>query len=161
MTNVLFVVFDTARRDAFEPYGAKQGATPAIAELAGRGSAHPAAYATASWTVPSHASLFSGKLPRSAGFQHRGGTGDGVYREANNQLLARGQSLPGVLRANGYETRGLSGNTWITDHTGFDRGFDEFRLVTKRRPGRLHKKGFKDRLSWRLDAVRARLDDGA
>ncbi len=159
--NVLFVVFDTARRDAFEPYGAQKGATPAIAELAERGAAHPSAYATASWTVPSHASMFSGKLPRSAGFQHRGATSDLVYREANAQLASRGESLPGVLRAAGYETRGLSGNTWITDHTGFDRGFDQFRLVTKRRPGRLHKKGLRDRLSWRVDAVRARLDDGA
>lgn len=161
VTNVLFVVFDTARRDAFEPYGTKSGTTPAIAELAAKGIAHPAAYATASWTVPSHASLFSGKLPRSAGFQHRGATGDGVYREANNQLFARGESLPGVLRSHGYETKGLSGNTWITDHTGFDRGFDEFRLVTRRRPGRLHKKSLRDKLAWRLDAVRAKLDDGA
>lgn len=156
----MFVVFDTARRDAFEPYGTERN-TPAIAELARRGAAHPHAYATASWTVPSHASMFSGKLPRSAGFQHRGVTGDGVYREANAQLAARGASLPGVFRAAGYETRGLSGNTWITDHTGFDRGFDEFRLVTRRRPGRLHRKGLKDRLAWRVDAVRARLDDGA
>jgi arylsulfatase A-like enzyme len=88
-------------------------------------------------------------------------TGDGVYREANAQLFARGESLPGVLRSHGYETKGLSGNTWITDHTGFDRGFDEFRLVTRRRPGRLHKKGLRDKLAWRLDAVKAKLDDGA
>ncbi|MDP1793594.1 MAG: sulfatase [Acidimicrobiales bacterium] len=159
-SNVVLVVFDTARRDAFAPYGAQRN-TPAIAEMASRGAAHPNAYATASWTVPSHASLFSGKLPRSAGFQHRGATGDGVYREANAQLDARGELLPGVLRAQGYETRGLSGNTWITDHTGFHRGFDEFRLVTRRRPGRMHKKGLRDRLAWRMDAVRARLDDGA
>jgi arylsulfatase A-like enzyme len=77
------------------------------------------------------------------------------------RLAARTESLPTVLRRGGYETRGLSGNTWITDNTGFDQGFDEFRLVTRRRPGRLHKKGLKDRLMWRVDAVRARLDDGA
>ncbi len=160
-SNVLFVVFDTARADSFEPYGAPMGATPAIAELARRGAAHPRAYASASWTVPSHASLFSGKLPRSAGFQHRGATSDLVYREANLRLAARSETLPTVVRDAGYETRGLSGNTWITDNTGFDQGFDEFKLVTRRRPGRLHKKGLKDRLMWRVDAVKARLDDGA
>lgn len=160
-SNVLFVVFDTARADAFEPYGAKSGATPAIAELARRGGAHTACFAAASWTVPSHAAMWSGKLPRSAGFQHRGATSDLVYREANIRLAERAESLPTVFSRAGFETRGLSGNTWVTDHTGFDRGFDEFALVTRRRPGRLHKKGLKDRLMWRLDAVKAKLDDGA
>jgi len=160
-SNVLFVVFDTARADSFEPYGARVGATPAIAALAASGAAHRSVYASASWTVPSHASMFSGKLPRSAGFQHRGPTSDLVYREANRRLAARDESLPTVLRRAGFETRGLSGNTWITDNTGFDQGFEEFKLVTRRRPGRLHKKGLKDRLMWRVDAVKARLDDGA
>ena len=105
--------------------------------------------------------MFSGKLPRSAGFQHRGATSDLVYREANVRLANKTESLPTVFRAAGYETRGLSGNTWVTDHTGFDQGFEEFRLVTRRRPGRLHKKGLRDKLMWRLDAVKARLDDGA
>jgi sulfatase-like protein len=73
-TNVILIVFDTARADAFEPYGARAGATPAIAELARRGAAHPQAFADASWTVPSHAAMLSGRLPRSAGFQHRGDT---------------------------------------------------------------------------------------
>lgn len=159
--NVLFVVFDTARADAFEPYGAPKGATPAIAELSARGCAHPAAFATASWTVPSHASMFSGLLPRSAGFQHRGGASPHAHREANRLLAQRGQSLPVVLQRAGVETRGLSGNAWIGPHTGFDQGFDEFRTVADARPGRLHHTGRRDRLAWRRDALRARLDDGA
>jgi arylsulfatase A-like enzyme len=159
--NVLFVVFDTARADVFEPYGARPGATPAIAELAGRGCAHPAAYAPSSWTVPSHASMFSGQLPRSAGFQHRGTTSPKSYREANRVLAQRGQTLPVVLQRAGYETAALTGNTWVGHHTGFDQGFDDFRVVSQARPGRLHRTGLRDRLAWRMDAVRAKLDDGA
>lgn len=159
--NVLLVVLDTARADAFEPYGAPTGTTPAIAELAARGSAHPAAFASASWTVPSHAAMFSGQLPRSAGFQHRGATSPLGYREANRLLAQRGQTLPVVLQRAGVETRALSGNTWISEHTGFHQGFDEFRIVSEARPGRLHRTGLRDRLAWRFEAVRARLDDGA
>ncbi len=159
--NVVLVVFDTARADAFEPYGALTGSTPAIAELARRGAAHPQAYANASWTVPSHASMLSGRLPRSAGFQHRGSTAAGSYVEANRRLVARGETLPEVLRRGGFETYGVSGNTWISEHGGFDQGFDRFDVVTHRRQARLHKKGLRDRLAWRVDAMRAKLDDGA
>ncbi|HVV37386.1 MAG TPA: sulfatase-like hydrolase/transferase [Acidimicrobiales bacterium] len=159
--NVIFVVFDTARADAFEPYGAAPGSTPTIADLARRGAAHPQAFANASWTVPSHASMLSGRLPRSAGFQHRGDTKAAAYVEANRRLVAEGQSLPAVMRRAGYETIGVSGNTWISGHGGFDQGFDRFDVVTERRMARLHKPGLRDRLAWRLDAVRAKLDDGA
>jgi arylsulfatase A-like enzyme len=154
-------VFDTARADAFEPYGAPMASTPTIASLADAGTAHPAAYATASWTVPSHASILTGKLPRSAGFQHRGTTAAGSYVAANRRLRERGETLPEVMRRAGYETSGVSGNTWISPHGGFDEGFERFEVVTHRRQARLHRKGVKDRLLWRLDAVRARLDDGA
>jgi hypothetical protein len=46
--NILLIVFDTARADAFEPYGAAPGSSPAFADLA-------AAHSNACWTVPSHA----------------------------------------------------------------------------------------------------------
>jgi arylsulfatase A-like enzyme len=159
--NVVLVVFDTARADVFEPYGAIPGSTPAIAELARRGAAHPQAYANASWTVPSHAAMLSGRLPRSAGFQHRGSAAAASYVEANRRLVSRGETLPEVLRRRGFETFGVSGNTWISAHGGFDQGFDRFDVVTHRRQARLHKTGLRDRLAWRVDAVRAKLDDGA
>lgn len=159
--NVVLVVFDTARADAFEPYGATPGATPAIAELARRGAAHPQAFANASWTVPSHASMLSGKLPRSAGFQHRGATAAGSYVEANRRLVEDGATLPEVMRRSGFDTFGVSGNTWISPHGGFDQGFDRFEVVTHRRQARLHKTGLRDRVAWRVDALRAKLDDGA
>ena len=38
--NFLVVVLDTARADAFEPYGARPGTTPTVAQLAQEGTAH-------------------------------------------------------------------------------------------------------------------------
>ncbi len=105
--------------------------------------------------------MLSGRLPRSAGFQHRGSAAAASYVEANRRLVSRGETLPEVLRRGGHETFGVSGNTWISAHGGFDLGFDRFDVVTHRRQARLHKKGLRDRLAWRVDALRAKLDDGA
>ena len=65
--NVLLVILDAARRDALEPYGASPGSSPTVADLAKGGRALPQVYATGSWTVPSHASIFTGLMPRAAG----------------------------------------------------------------------------------------------
>ncbi|MDQ3320443.1 MAG: sulfatase-like hydrolase/transferase, partial [Actinomycetota bacterium] len=73
--NVLVLVCDTARADAFEPYGAPAGSTPAVARLAEQGAAVENVFSTACWTLPSHASMFSGLLPRALGLgQAPGGT---------------------------------------------------------------------------------------
>ncbi|HYU58040.1 MAG TPA: sulfatase-like hydrolase/transferase, partial [Actinomycetota bacterium] len=66
--NVLLIVLDTARADAFEPYGAVPGSSPVVADLARRGSAFPMMVSTSCWTIPAHASLFTGLLPRAVGF---------------------------------------------------------------------------------------------
>src|ERR1700709_2375047 len=65
--NVLLVVLDTARADAFEPYGSPAGSTPVLRDLASRGTAVTSAYAPSSWTMPSHASMLSGLMPRTLG----------------------------------------------------------------------------------------------
>ena len=65
--NVILLVLDTARADALEPYGAPAGSTPVIADLARRGSALGGVHASASWTLPSLSSIFTGMLPRAIG----------------------------------------------------------------------------------------------
>src|SRR5437764_11736456 len=96
--NVLLVVLDAARRDALEPYGAPAGSTPAIAQLARRGAALPDVYATGCWTVPSHASIFTGLLPRAAGLaQARRPLEAKPVLDAHRELL-----LPEVMRREGY-----------------------------------------------------------
>ena len=159
--NIVLIVFDTARADVFEPYGAPAGSTPAMAQLAARGSAHPTTIAPGSWTVPSHAGLLTGLLPRSAGYQHRGGQSMEGYRSASLARRDEGRMLAEGLRRGGYETRAVSANSWISETTGFDAGFDEFRFVAHLRPGRIHKTGRKDKLRWQLDCLRATADDGA
>src|SRR3954454_9453041 len=135
--NVVVLVFDTARADAFEPYGAPAGASPTVAQLADRGAAFEDVFSTACWTLPSHASMFTGLLPRSLGLgQAPGGTPQGAKPVLEEQ---RDRMLPEVFRRAGYATRAASANLWISPHSGFDIGFDEFASITSRRQAEMER----------------------
>ena len=157
--NVLLLVFDTARADAMEPYGAGAGSTPAVAQLAASGAASDM-YATASWTMPSHASMFTGEMPRALGLgQAPGGSPDGVrpVLEANSDRM-----LAEVLRRAGWETRAASTNLWVSPHAGFTTGFEEFEFIrAASRQEQALEDDLKSRAVWAYDGLRANLDDGA
>src|SRR5690349_17692648 len=141
--NLVLVVLDTARADALEGWGAPQGATPNLAALARLGTS-TAAYSTCNWTTPSHASMFTGLLPRAIGL----GTGTAPARAMEQQ---RARVLAEVLRGRGYDTVAVSANPYVSEWGGFGIGFDRFEQVAVRRhrPGR----SARDRLRWQLDAV--------
>ena len=156
--NILCVVFDTARADALGPYGAPAGSTPAAAQLADSGSALPAVYATASWTLPSHGSMFTGLMPRACRI---GETGVDRSESAANLRALRDRVLPELLRRSGYATGAVSANVWVSEWTGFDTGFDEFVLLDSGRQGRIHSRDLRSRARWAQEAMRATVDDGA
>ena len=157
--NVLCVVLDAARRDALEPYGAKPGSTPVLADLARRGKALPHAYSAGCWTLPSHSAMFTGLLPRAAGLADVREGGPHAVRP----ILASHSDrlLPEVLRRAGYSTRAVSANTWVGRESGFDRGFEEFVSINSGRQAKLHQRDRRSRAKWILEAARARVDDGA
>ena len=157
--SVVLVVLDTARADALEPYGAPAGATPTIADIARGGQALPQVFATANWTLPSHASMFTGLMPRTLGLgQAPGGRADlcKPYVEAHRDRL-----LPAVLQAAGYRTRAVSCNLWITSWSGFATGFDTFQEVSTGRNAKVQDPSLRTRAAWTVEALRARVDDGA
>lgn len=157
--NVLWVVLDAARADALEPYGAPPGASPVVAQLASRGQALPLAYSTAIWTLPSHAAMFSGRLPRRLGLgQAPGGTPFGAAPVIEAQ---REWWLPEVLRRAGYRTGAVSANGWVSRASGFDRGFDDFVEIDTHRQASLDRGRLRSRARRALEALRANVDDGA
>lgn len=157
--NILLLVFDTARADAFEPYGAAHGASPATAQLGARGATFPHAYAAGSWTVPSHGAMFAGELPLTLGLEAGADTGRPRSFHARLHAVAD-RLLPSVFARNGYATAAVSTNLWVSEQSGFDAGFDEFRYVGTGR-GAGAGAGWRSRLLWDLEALRARVDDGA
>ncbi|ELY54939.1 sulfatase [Natronococcus amylolyticus DSM 10524] len=103
---------DTARYD--ESFGT--AAPPTIADLCDNGTKFTNAFAAAPWTLPSHASVFSGQYPSKHG--------------SNATAKQFNPSAPSVIEAfdeAGHETVAVSNNTWISGEFGFDRGFDQFR----------------------------------
>jgi arylsulfatase A-like enzyme len=155
---VLLVVMDTARADAFEPYGAASGATPTVAQLASSGGFQQFAYAPACWTVPSHASMLTGLLPRDVGL---GQAPDGPVGVRSVMESLANHLLPERLRRAGWHTAGVSANHWIAEHSGFATGFDDWRKVVGGRSHRFYGSGWRSRLAWDVQGVRAHTDDGA
>ena len=157
--NVIVVVLDACRRDALEPYGAPAGASPTIAQLADRGAAFDEVYAAGCWTAPSHASMFTGRLPRALGLA---GVPNGKPPDIRPHLEAeRERSLAWVLRGAGYRTVAMSANLWITPAGGYGIGFDDFVDVNSGRQSNLYAAGLRTRLARWRHAVAADADDGA
>lgn len=116
--NVVLIVVDTLRRDHLSAYGYGRKTSPSVDRLAAEGALFERAYSTASWTLPAHASLFTGLYPSA----HR--TDTGSIRLPTSVL-----TLAQILAARGYRAAGFSANPWVTALNGFDRGFERFDYV--------------------------------
>ncbi|WP_254546048.1 sulfatase [Halomarina pelagica] len=112
--NVAVVVLDTARGRDTVPAAASP--MPRLASLATAGTEFTNAFSPAPWTLPAHASLFTGTYP-----SRHGAHGGHTVLDGSLPTLAE------AFRDAGYETVGVSNNTWITEEFGFDRGFDTLR----------------------------------
>lgn len=108
------ITVDTLRPDALGWVSGKN-ATPVIDGLAGEGMAFPAAVAAVPLTFPSHASVFTGLLPRRLGLRD------------NGQLLPAGPpTLAARLQARGYRTAAFVSGYPLDSAFGLDRGFDVY-----------------------------------
>lgn len=112
--NVLIVCLDTMRADALGALGG-HGRTPLLDRLAAEGVLFEQATAAAPWTLPSHVSLFTSRLP----FDH--GTRFSMNRINPNRLL-----LAERFREAGYRTGGFAGDAYVDSRFGFDQGFDRY-----------------------------------
>lgn len=68
--NVFLLVLDTVRADHMSVYGYERPTTPELErwiERRGNAVVYPRCYANGTWTVPSHASLFTGRSPGEHG----------------------------------------------------------------------------------------------
>lgn len=62
-TNVLLIMLDTVRGDRFSCFGYDRPTTPNIDLIADRGVRFENFFSNSSWTLSSHASLFTGMYP--------------------------------------------------------------------------------------------------
>ena len=111
--NVVVLVLDTVRPDYLSAYGHARPTSPVLERFAAAGTRYEQAWSTSPWTLPAHASLFSGTLPAF----HRA-TQSTEHVAADVPLLAE------RLQRAGYQTVCLTNNNWISKSTGLDRGFE-------------------------------------
>jgi arylsulfatase A-like enzyme len=127
--NLLVVVLDTARADHLPPH--RSDLAPRIAREAGRGHALATFRSTAPWTLPSHASLFSGAYPTEHGIHGRAAVRKDARVATVREAVLRQDArwLPEALRRAGYRTWGVSANPWISEPMGLTFGFERFAAV--------------------------------
>jgi arylsulfatase A-like enzyme len=113
--NVLLIVWDTVRARNLSLHGYDRATTPNLERLAARGVRFEQAFATSPWTLPSHASFFTGRWPHelSAGWR--------------KPLDERDATLAAQLAALGYDTAGFVANLdYCGRETGLARGFAHY-----------------------------------
>jgi len=113
---VILVTMDTTRWDSLSLYGGPLNASPNIARLASRATVFDNAWATSPWTLPSHASIFTGLYPS------RHGVGVTKLR-----LVRQSTTLAEVFRRAGYRTAGFAGGEMSASHWGVAQGFEVYR----------------------------------
>ena len=129
--NVVLVVLDTVRADHLSAYGYSRPTSPRLAALCETSDRYATARSTAPWTLPSHASLFTGKFP----FQHHADAElvDAVFNDAR-PLAAEELTLAEALAAEGFATAAFAANRgYVNERMGLTQGFATF--VNERRPG--------------------------
>lgn len=122
-SNVLFVVLDTVRKDRIGPYGYERETTPHLSTFADEATVFDTAVAPAPWTLPVHASMFTGLYPSQHGADQESPYLEGV------------QPLAASLLEAGYDTAGYSSNAWITPYTNLTDGFQSSDTFFEAMPG--------------------------
>jgi arylsulfatase A-like enzyme len=114
--NLILISIDTLRADRLGAYGYERNTSPHLDALAERGVRFETVIADSNWTLPSHATLFTG-LPPSV----HGAIGP------KDRLRTGIPTLAEVLQQNGYRTFGVTGGGFVDERHGFARGFDQYR----------------------------------
>jgi arylsulfatase A-like enzyme len=127
--NIVLIVLDTVRLDYTGPSPDGDSATPVLDGLAQEGTVFTDVWANGPWTVPSHASIFSGLLPSS----HKC-TGHNHLFQSTSPTFAE------LLKEAGYETAAFYSNPWLTDRlTGMLRGFEHYAVESDDRERIFHR----------------------
>jgi uncharacterized sulfatase len=128
MTHILFIILDTQRRDRLSLYGYRRPTSPRLDAFASRATVFDRAISPAQWTVPAHASLFTGVYPHI----HQ-------MTQASHTLPAALPALAELLRLKGYHTTAFCNNplVGILDN-GLQRGFNAFYNYAGASPNRAY-----------------------
>jgi len=111
--NVVVVVLDAHRVDRLGCYGYPRPTSPRLDAFAADAAVFENCISASTWTIPSHASMFTGLLPSEHG------------ADIDHPMLdEKFTTMASFLKNDGYETIALSNNDLINPSSGLSRGFD-------------------------------------
>ena len=119
--NIILIIFDTMRLDVLDSIKSKVSLSN-LQKLQDESVIFNKAISSASWTIPSHASLFTGTYPsRNSVIESLSTVPD--YDYLMNSYS--GLTLAEYFKRSGFETISISQNSFIGPNTGLARGFDQ------------------------------------
>jgi hypothetical protein len=113
--NLLLITIDTLRADRVGAYGYARARTPRLDALAAAGVRFERAYAAAPITLPSHATILSGRYPPGHG-----------ARDNGMKVSDKTPTLATELKARGFRTAAFVAAFPLDHQFGLARGFDVY-----------------------------------
>ena len=113
--DIVVIVLDTVRRDRLATWGGRSDVGDFLDTLGASAAIFDNARASAPWSLPVHASLFTGRTPDKHG---------ATWEQQTLPEDPEG-TIAEVLARNGYATMAISANPWIVPGNGTLRGFHE------------------------------------
>lgn len=112
--NVLLVSIDALRRDHLGCYGYERVGTPNLDRFAASATIYENAFCSSPWTLPSMASMITGRYPTICGV------------DAGHRIRPELPTLAERLHDNGYRTEAYVTNVFMYPEYGYARGFDVY-----------------------------------
>jgi len=121
--SMVLIIVDTLRADHMGTYGYDRETSPNLDALAQEAALFENAFAAATWTLPSVASMFTGLIPS----QHDAGR---PYEDERGEQFSiirpQARVFAEVLREHDYTTAAIVNAPFMHEGFGFARGFDHY-----------------------------------
>ena len=111
--NIILISIDALRADHLSCYGYHRNTSPNIDRLAREGTLFKNGFSQATWTIPSHASIFLSQYA----WRHK-------LDSPEKRLHSLPTMLAEILKNENYATAAFTGGVWISSRYGFDQGFE-------------------------------------
>ena len=147
--NVIFLLMDTARADAFGPFAKPDRIvkTPNYDALAAKSTVFTSAYDNENWTKPSVATQLSGLYPSTHGTKT-----DAAKLPDDVELLSE------HLKQAGFATAGFVANGYVSEAFGFEQGWDTYKNYIRESKPSEAEHVFADALAWHADHTKQHPD---
>lgn len=147
--NIILIILDTVRADGLNVMTEQGSLTPNIDEISQQGTTFAKAFTPAPWTLPSHASMFTGHYAHKHNAVHE-----------HFHLSDRFQTMAEILKSLGYITGGFTCNAWLRPESGLGQGFDRYEEVYKKLIGFKTDQGAAKATEAAIKWLNQRTDDG-